>query len=107
LIRLLLDENINVHLAGRFGKHHVETIRAMGWSGRKNGELLGLMIAFGFDAFITLDKGIAHQHKLDSIGLAVIILRSRSSRLEDVELLIPNVLSLLQVGPGPGVYEIS
>jgi hypothetical protein len=33
----------------------------MGWAGKKNGELLALMGADGFDVLLTVDQNIRHQ----------------------------------------------
>lgn len=37
----------------------------MRWNGKKNGELLRLMMSNGFHVLITMDKSIEHQQKLD------------------------------------------
>jgi predicted nuclease of predicted toxin-antitoxin system len=39
-MKLLLDENLPKHLKTDFPEHNVYTVRDMGWSGKKNGELL-------------------------------------------------------------------
>jgi len=46
--------------AGNWSRHDVRTIREMGWAG-KNGELLALMGADGFDVLLTVDQNIRHQ----------------------------------------------
>jgi hypothetical protein len=43
-MKLLLDENLPVKLLASFDiVHEVRTVREVGWSGVKNGELLALM----------------------------------------------------------------
>ena len=41
-MRILLDENLPRKLAGHFIGHECQTVAECGWSGKKNGELLGL-----------------------------------------------------------------
>ncbi len=39
-VRVLLDENLPVELAGELSAHDVDTVIGLGWSGITNGELL-------------------------------------------------------------------
>ena len=44
-MKILLDENIPKMLKQHFGKpYRVFTVQEMSWDGKKNGELLGLMM---------------------------------------------------------------
>ena len=54
-MKILLDESLPRKLRDDFGNEHdVWTVRDKGWLGKKNGELLKLMINSGFELFITL-----------------------------------------------------
>ena len=56
-MKVLLDENIPYKVKFDFGKEfEVKSVRDVGWLGKKNGELLGLITFNGFDFFITLIK---------------------------------------------------
>lgn len=57
-MRLLLDENLPKRLKLDFPDHEIFTVRDKGWNGIKNGELLKLMLADGFDALLTFDKNL-------------------------------------------------
>ena len=58
-MKILLDENLPWKLKLDFGiEHEVKTVRDMGWLGKKNGELLGLIVFNGFDYFVTVDKNL-------------------------------------------------
>ena len=49
-MKILLDENIPTKVKFDFGKEfEVLSVRDVGWLGKKNGELLGLMTFNGFD----------------------------------------------------------
>jgi hypothetical protein len=53
-MKLPLDENLPKRLKHDFPGHLLFTVFEMGWTGRKNGELLALMISEGFDALLNL-----------------------------------------------------
>ena len=46
----------------------------MGWAGTGNGELLRLAADRGFDALVTVDRGIAHEQNLNDLPVAVVIM---------------------------------
>ena len=69
-MRILLDENMPTKVKYDFGEgYDVNTVRDMGWLGKKNGELLGLAAFDGFDIFITLDKNLKNQQNLNKVDL--------------------------------------
>jgi hypothetical protein len=57
----------------------------------KNGDLLALAEK-EFDAFITVDQKISTQQDLTKFKLAVLLLRARTNRLEDIRPLVPELL---------------
>jgi hypothetical protein len=73
--------------------HDVRTVRQMNWLGLSNGRLLDA--AADFDLFITVDKNLVQQQQLSGRRLAVIVLRVRSNKIEDISPLLPKVLGLL------------
>jgi predicted nuclease of predicted toxin-antitoxin system len=73
-MRLLLDENLPKRLKADFPEHEVYTVRDKGWNGVKNGELLKLMLADGFDALLTFDKNLQHQQNFGKYTLTVFVL---------------------------------
>lgn len=70
------------------------TVQQMGWSGILNGKLLAL-IGSRFDAFITMDSNLAFQQNLETLPVAVVVLRARSNKTEDLRPLLPALLSTL------------
>ena len=76
-------------------EHEVQTVQAQGWSGIKNGELLRRASEAGYDALITVDRGFEHQQNLSKLPLTVLLLRARSTRLDDLVDLIPQALERL------------
>ena len=79
----------------------------MGWSGKKNGELLQLMAGQKFEVLLTIDQNIRHQQNLQAAGVALIVLVAASNRLADLVPLMPTVLtSLGSIRPGD-VVEVT
>ena len=91
-MRILLDECVPRRLKREFTGHDVWTVPEMGWSGRRNGELLQLMLADRFALFITVDQNLSYQQNLRAAGIAVIVLVAVTNRLDDLLPLVPAVL---------------
>ena len=71
-------------LGRSFGEgFEVETVAGRGWKGKKNGELLALMEEAGFDALVTVDKGIPRQQNLSRHSVAVAQRGGRAGRVGD------------------------
>ncbi len=100
-MRVLLDECVPKRLGREVIGHAVRTVPQEGWSGKKNGVLLGLMSAAGFEVLLTVDQGIRHQQNLQAAGVAVVVMFGASNQLADLRPLVPNVLLALEtVKPG-------
>jgi predicted nuclease of predicted toxin-antitoxin system len=83
-MRVLLDECIPRQLKTYFTpEHECNTVPEAGFAGKTNGELLALAEGL-YDVFVTLDKGIRYQQNLDGKGIAIVLIRSKSSRLADI-----------------------
>ncbi|MCG3141583.1 MAG: hypothetical protein HDKAJFGB_02889 [Anaerolineae bacterium] len=99
-MRILLDESLPRKFAREFVGHQVQTVPQMGWAHKKNGELLRLAQPL-FDVFIIIDRGLLYQQNLRDANLAIILLRARSNRLEDIKPFAPLILeSLNTIQPG-------
>lgn len=99
-MRLLLDECVDRRLANDIAGHDVATVIGLGWAGVQNGALLA-RAAGNFDAFVTVDRNLAFQQRIDNLPFAVIILRARTNRLVDLKPLVSLLLQALpNVRPG-------
>lgn len=96
-MRLLLDECIPRKLKNHLTGYRCQTEPEAGFAGKTNGELLNLAENEGFDVSITLDKGISYQQNLAPRHLAVILIRSQYSRLENLLAHLPQLISALDV----------
>jgi hypothetical protein len=85
--------------------HECFTVPEVGLAGRKNGELLTL--AEGkFDVFVTIDKNIRYQQNLSGRKIAVLIVRARSSEIDDLLRELPACIVALQsIRPGQ-IFQI-
>ena len=98
-MRILLDESLPRDLSALLIVHQTTTVRAAGWSGIKNGELLALS-ATRFDVFVTADRNIEHQQNLVTLPVAVVVLLVRRTRIQGIQPLVPELLRLLdQITP--------
>ena len=66
----------------------------MGWAGIKNGDLLTLAEK-QFEVFVTVDRNLSFQLNLPRYNIAVIVLRCRSNRIQDLRPLVPELLGSL------------
>jgi hypothetical protein len=100
-MRILLDECAPRPLKRELADYEIRTVVEMGWSGKKNGELLKLMSQEGFTILLTTDQNLRYQQNLEQAGVAVVVLIARSNRLPDLVPLILDVRSILNtIVPG-------
>jgi len=79
----------------------------MGWSGKKNGELLKLIAGETFDSFITVDQNLRYQQNLPPVSVGIIILVAPSNRLADLLPLMPAARNALNSITAGDVVEIT
>ena len=92
--RVLLDECLPRKLKRHFENCSVSTVAEMGWSGKKNGELM--QAASGqFSVFVTADQNLRYQQNLAYADVAVVILVAANNRMESLAPLMLQVNSIL------------
>jgi hypothetical protein len=100
-MRILLDECTPRPLKRELADYEVRTVVEMGWSEKKNGELLRLMNQGGFAILITTDQNLRYQQNLQQTGVAVVVLIAPSNKLSDLLPLIPDTRNVLNtIVPG-------
>ncbi len=103
-MRVLLDECVPKRLGRELAGHAARTVSQEGWSGKKNGERLGLMSAAGYAVLLTVDQSIRHEQNLRAAGVAVVVMIGASNQLEDLIPLVPDVLAALSaILPGDAI----
>ena len=71
-------------------------MQTLGWAGTKNGALLRRAKDAGFEVLVTVDRNLEYQQNIGASGLALVVLRARSTRVTD---LLPTVAPLLRLLP--------
>jgi predicted nuclease of predicted toxin-antitoxin system len=106
-MKILLDENLPKQLKADFGPNYdVRTVSDMGWLGKKNGELLGLMVFNGFDFFVTIDKNLRYQQNLNRMELKIFLLLAINNRRETLQALVEKIKDKIREGNLQKVNEI-
>lgn len=100
-MKLLLDECVPRKLKTYLSGMDCKTVPEAGLAGEKNGKLLRLAVISGFQVFLTVDQGIEYQQNLQPSGIAIVVVRARSDRLDDLRRYLPQVLNALSsIQPG-------
>lgn len=105
-MRILLDECVPRPLKRELSDHEVRTVVEMGWSGKKNGELLQLMTQAGFAILLTTDQNLRYQQNLQQAGVAVVVLVAMSNRLPDLVPPIPDACNVLRTISARELVEV-
>jgi predicted nuclease of predicted toxin-antitoxin system len=73
-LKVLFDEDVPAKLARFLPLHEIHTVVSMHWGGVKNGELLTLIERERFEVFLTGDKNMDKQQRLEGRPFAVLIM---------------------------------
>jgi len=73
-LKVLFDEDVPAKLARSLPLHEIHTVVTMQWGSIKNGVLLDLIEREGFDVFLTGDKNMESQQRLQGRPFAVLIM---------------------------------
>jgi len=106
-MKLLLDENLPKRLKSDFPNHQIFTVRDMGWNGKKNGELMKLLIENNFDALITFDKNLQFQQNFEKYQLPVLVLNASDNTYLTLQQLTSKINIVLTSRFSIGVTVIS
>jgi len=94
-MKLLLDENLPKRLKLDFPEHEIYTVSDKGWNGKKNGELMKLLIAENFDALFTFDKNLQYQQNFKKYSIPVLVLNATDNTYLTLSKLVPKVKKVL------------
>jgi hypothetical protein len=96
-VRILLDECIDEGLRHSVTGHHCQTCRYAGLTGLANGQLLAAAEQAGFEVLVTVDQNMPYQQSLRGRAISLLVLQARTTNLDDLMKLIPDVLNALDV----------
>ena len=94
-MKVLLDENIPKKLKYRLSSFDVTTVSERGWNGKKNGQLLALMLIEGIDILLTVDKNLAYQQNFDKYPITDIVEDTKDNSYESLMFFLPQIKELL------------
>jgi len=90
-LKVFFDEDVPRKLTRFLPQHEVHTVVGMKWGGIKNGALLALIERPGFQAFLTGDKNMGTQQRLEGRPFAVLGSTGRWSGLTFTKLPPPSM----------------
>ena len=100
-MRLLLDECVPRPLKRELAGHDVHHVIDMGWSSKRNGEPLKLMVAERFEAVLTVDRNFEFQQNVQTSRIGVVVAIARTNRLKELRPFVPQLLeALARITPG-------
>jgi hypothetical protein len=74
--------------------HTFTSVQRHGWASIKNGKLLALA-GIEFDVRLTADKGMEYQQNPETLPIAILVVRAKSNRMEDLAVAVPAILNAL------------
>jgi len=78
----------------------------MGWSSKRNGELLRLMVAEHFEALLTVDQNLEFQQNVRASGLGVVVVLAKTNRVKELRPLVPEILAALNRVTAGGLIRV-
>lgn len=96
-MRVLLDESLPRQLADELTFADVRSVARQGWQGLTNGELLRRAEIAGFEALLTADQNLQYQQNVAAYGLAVVVIKVRKNRMEELLPLVPAIRQALEI----------
>jgi predicted nuclease of predicted toxin-antitoxin system len=96
-MRLLLDENLPVKLKYRFIENGFDayTLRDMKWLGKKNGDLIQLMIEYHFTTLITIDNNLSFQQNFKNYPLQVAVIIAKNNTYDTIMDVFNEIIEVL------------
>jgi predicted nuclease of predicted toxin-antitoxin system len=78
-MKILFDECVPKPLKRALLDYQISTVVEMGWTAKKNGELLQLMQQNDFTILLTTDQNLQYQQNLEQTRVAVIVMVALSN----------------------------
>jgi predicted nuclease of predicted toxin-antitoxin system len=80
-VKILFDQGVPAPLRRTLTAHHVSTAHEQGWGKLKNGDLLRVAEARGFETISTTDQNLRYQQNLSARRMAIIVLMTTDWRV--------------------------
>lgn len=106
-MKILLDESLPRKLKYNFpANHKILSVKDMNWLGKKNGELLELIIENNFEIFVTVDRNLPYQQNLQRLPFTIFVLCAVNNRRDTLQKLVPAIFERIKNGALQNVIEI-
>lgn len=79
-MKILLDHNQDWRLSRYLTDHEVKSARQQGWEEFRNGELLTIAEAEGFQVMLTGDTNVNYQQNFSFRSISLIVLRAHNNK---------------------------
>lgn len=106
-MKVLLDENVPRKFKFRLADFDVLTVQEKGGNGKKNGELLKLMLAEDIRILLTVDKNLAYQQNFDKYPICVLVIDTRDNSYDSLMTFLPQIKEALSADFSVGLLLIS
>ena len=103
-MKVLFDQGTPVPLREFLSGHEVSTAYELGWSALRNGELLAMAEAGGFQVFVTTDNNLRYQQNLQERIIAIVVLSSTSWPL--IQLRVADIKLAIDQAAASGFVEV-
>ncbi len=90
-MKILLDECVTKRLKLHLQEFDVFTVRELGLSGMKNGQLMTFCSENSFDILLTIDKNLMFQQNLEKYPVTIVVLNSITSKIEELLTYLPSL----------------
>lgn len=77
-MRVFFDQNVPRGLARYLATHEVTRAAELGWQELKNGDLLVQAELHGFEVFVSCDRNLAHQQRVEGRKIAIVALSTNN-----------------------------
>jgi hypothetical protein len=101
-LKILFDQGVPKPLQAHLAGHEVKRAFQMGWAEKKNGELLALAEAAGFELLITTDQRLRYQQNMVQRRLAIFVLGR--GNWPEILPFVSQIASTVNGIKGPGTY---
>ena len=101
-MKILFDQGVPKPLQAHLTNHDVRRAFQLGWADKKNGELLALAEAAGFELLVTSDQNLLHQQNLSQRKIAIFILGR--GNWPEIKPHAEQIAAAINAAKPPGVY---
>lgn len=99
-LRIVLDNCVPRTLVRHLDPLRVRRVEDFGWANEDDGPLLRLLESV-CDVFVTVDRNLPFQQRLEHRPFATVVLLAHSNRVADLLPLVPQLIALVpEVAPG-------